>query len=76
MGAKPPRNSSRGGLYCGGEPAMLAPLLGPLGGLWLKGTFNAHSVVECVGNSECCAGGAGCQASETAREMPFEGAEG
>ena len=55
---------------------MLVPLLGPLGGLWPKGTFNAHSVVECVGNSECCAAGAGCQASETAREMPFEGAEG
>lgn len=55
---------------------MLAPLLGPLGGLWPKGRFNAHSVVECVGNSECCVGGAGCHASETAREMPFEGAEG
>ena len=55
---------------------MLAPLLGPLGGLWPKGRFNAHSGVECVGNSECCVGGAGCHASETAREMPFEGTEG
>ena len=55
---------------------MLAPLLAAPGGLWPNGTFNAHSVVECVGNSGCCTGGAGCQASGIGREILFEGAEG